>query len=1119
MVTADTGYLHHRGKPLVAVWGIGFNDGRDYSLRKCLDLVTSLKAGGCSVMLGLPSFRREGQRDATDDPLLHRLVKEADVVSPWTVGRYRTPDEAARHAETVWRADREWCQREKLDFLPVIFPGFSWHNLQGGTLDQIPRRKGEFFWSQALARQPRKIEAARPRTPRLTACGGAAGDRGPSLWSPLAGAYYNISIPRNVVFGAHVWSEPMMSAHIRLLLLAATLSVVTTNDLCLAQTPVPARTANQQPSTSGNSPARFATDDFVAGCRVLPKALIAHEYFGSLPIDALLPPSVSLGRLDAMGFEELVVFCGPTADQQLADGSALEWAAAARTARPIEVQAAMKQWRESLISADAVADAESSLVKLEDIECYRVAAGSFLETPRRYGKLRFTDRNGDPSEKGINVGYEYEYRSYVEGASGSSAIVTLDQIDETDFIDGHLPLEIRPNVFRTYHLPSEYSTALVELRNPETGLVSQPVTFHPKSYVNHCLDVPRRITAAEAGTEKQLDILKDLVSRAGQLEVILKVKEPGAYLGVGPYDVNVRPNAFEYVYISDREFVVAQSARTLSKMLRAAATPAALATRLSQAAGDIAVVASVQTPSQRDAFRQLARVFGDSRPLELWGDALKDATATIQVNEPTMARVRAEFNDARSADGALDGCRQWMRSAQADAHANIGDSLIRLDVLSNLMSLEMNGVVMRFPDQDKPTAEARKLYVLGIIDDALNSIRLETADKVLTAEFVRPEVLSRLPESALIAVANVEELLARDLFSREKFDLGDEMFRRVTNRFPLYPQTWFRRAHHLAYNASVELDGYATRYAWVSRGVHVLLDGAEQNPETLDLNWMAARVIGWKVGTADDRAAYRRLFSNDKRLHERIARIIDLDQARSPDQAVDNWLVAKLLSEHCLDRQAKAAAATIPPLLFFSQPAGAQAQYAQALSESGRWNEARSAWQEAERLFKEFGGRTVLLSTSDRVRLNDLQARREELGPDHESVKRLENLRSLVLYDYWLARCQLEQTEAVQSVRKLARQAAEHALRSDPKMAYDAYRQALRTLANVHEQQPAPTTLIANDFAELASGYRLAAEQVSAPDDAALAPLLTLIEQTRSPSWLYLLEPTIRENEFFPFSR
>lgn len=150
-VTDDATYLHHNGKPLVAVWGIGFSDDRKYSLQECHDLVKWLKSDGCSVMLGVPSFWRERKRDAIDDQLLHEIIKEADVVSPWTIGRYRTPDEATRHATNVWKPDQQWCEREDIDFLPVVFPGFSWHNLNGGKLDQIPRLKGEFFWSQITA--------------------------------------------------------------------------------------------------------------------------------------------------------------------------------------------------------------------------------------------------------------------------------------------------------------------------------------------------------------------------------------------------------------------------------------------------------------------------------------------------------------------------------------------------------------------------------------------------------------------------------------------------------------------------------------------------------------------------------------------------------------------------------------------------------------------------------------------------------------------------------------------------------------------------------------------------------------------------------------------------------
>ncbi|WP_145095233.1 glycoside hydrolase family 71/99-like protein [Rosistilla carotiformis] len=152
-VTNSPGYLHHEGKPLVAVWGVGFSDDRQYSLAECHELVRQLKADGCAVMLGVPSWWREGIRDAVDDPALREVLKQADVLSPWTIGRYQTPQEATRHADRVWQPDQKWCTNREIDFLPVVYPGFSWHNLKGAPLDAIPRLKGEFLWSQIVSAQ------------------------------------------------------------------------------------------------------------------------------------------------------------------------------------------------------------------------------------------------------------------------------------------------------------------------------------------------------------------------------------------------------------------------------------------------------------------------------------------------------------------------------------------------------------------------------------------------------------------------------------------------------------------------------------------------------------------------------------------------------------------------------------------------------------------------------------------------------------------------------------------------------------------------------------------------------------------------------------------------------
>jgi hypothetical protein len=154
-------YQHHAGRPLVAVWGIGFGDARDYTLEECHSLLRFLRDnpefGGLSVMAGVPWSWRTLDRDATADPQLHQVLAKADVISPWAVGRYHDLNSAARLIREVHAADAAWCLERGKDYLPVLFPGFSWANLmrlrgQEAPLNQVPRLGGRFLWHQARQR-------------------------------------------------------------------------------------------------------------------------------------------------------------------------------------------------------------------------------------------------------------------------------------------------------------------------------------------------------------------------------------------------------------------------------------------------------------------------------------------------------------------------------------------------------------------------------------------------------------------------------------------------------------------------------------------------------------------------------------------------------------------------------------------------------------------------------------------------------------------------------------------------------------------------------------------------------------------------------------------------------
>lgn len=154
----DPAYLKQSGRPVVAIWGVGFSDGRKYTLEEVSELIAFFKHdpkyGGCAIVLGVPTYWRSLDRDAVSDPAFHDLLREADVVLPWYVGRFGGAERALELEAELYGPDATWCRENNVDYLPVIFPGFSWANRyahKNMPFDHIPREGGQFLWSQAVA--------------------------------------------------------------------------------------------------------------------------------------------------------------------------------------------------------------------------------------------------------------------------------------------------------------------------------------------------------------------------------------------------------------------------------------------------------------------------------------------------------------------------------------------------------------------------------------------------------------------------------------------------------------------------------------------------------------------------------------------------------------------------------------------------------------------------------------------------------------------------------------------------------------------------------------------------------------------------------------------------------
>jgi hypothetical protein len=152
-LTGSPRYLHHNGKPVLAIWGFGFTD-RPATPQQAAELIAFFRNNPdpryrVTLFGGIPAGWRTLTRDSQSDPAWSAVYRGFDVISPWTVGRFREPAGIERFYSEYVAPDLEETRRLGIAYMPVVFPGFSWHNMNPtAAINQIPRRSGRFFWDQ-----------------------------------------------------------------------------------------------------------------------------------------------------------------------------------------------------------------------------------------------------------------------------------------------------------------------------------------------------------------------------------------------------------------------------------------------------------------------------------------------------------------------------------------------------------------------------------------------------------------------------------------------------------------------------------------------------------------------------------------------------------------------------------------------------------------------------------------------------------------------------------------------------------------------------------------------------------------------------------------------------------
>lgn len=152
-ITNSPRYLRHKGKPVLAIWGFGFTD-RPGTPQDATNLINYFKAAGLTVMGGVPTYWRTLTADSQTNAAWAAVYRSFDIISPWSVGRYGDIAGADNFKQNLMVPDLGLANSIGADYMPVIFPGFSWHNLFSSfPPNQIPRHGGTFYWRQAYNAQ------------------------------------------------------------------------------------------------------------------------------------------------------------------------------------------------------------------------------------------------------------------------------------------------------------------------------------------------------------------------------------------------------------------------------------------------------------------------------------------------------------------------------------------------------------------------------------------------------------------------------------------------------------------------------------------------------------------------------------------------------------------------------------------------------------------------------------------------------------------------------------------------------------------------------------------------------------------------------------------------------
>jgi hypothetical protein len=136
--TSSSAYAVQDGKPVVCIWGFGFNDSNHpWTAAACLDVVNWFKGQGAYVIGGVPREWRTGTGGSRSGFL--GVYHAFNMLSPWMVGAIGTAADSDSIYTNFTVPDVADCNANGIDYQPCVLPG---------DVSANQRAHGDFMWRQ-----------------------------------------------------------------------------------------------------------------------------------------------------------------------------------------------------------------------------------------------------------------------------------------------------------------------------------------------------------------------------------------------------------------------------------------------------------------------------------------------------------------------------------------------------------------------------------------------------------------------------------------------------------------------------------------------------------------------------------------------------------------------------------------------------------------------------------------------------------------------------------------------------------------------------------------------------------------------------------------------------------